>query len=99
MSPEIDFAIETIKVEGDIGVKRTYGSPNSRLTLCLKKQDIIGKLSELKGQEIFGLSGDNQGIVRERSTVRISNSKLDTLRPIDGERFFLKGLEESLGDE
>ena len=100
MSPEIRLALEDIQIEGDVGIKRTFTEPNNRVTLCVRPQDVSAELENQVGQEIFGISGDDEGIVVERGSGRKSNNKSDLLLvPSSDERFFLKGIEESSGNE
>lgn len=61
-------------------------------------QSAKDELEALKGDQIFGLTGDENGIVYERGSGRKFSSG-ETLIPLPGERFYLRGIEKSNGIE
>lgn len=74
MAPVVYFAIGPeglpIEVEGDIGVKREFGEEEGpkKIHLCIKDQQAVKDLRDLKGEEVIAIFPNDKGIVHERSS-------------------------------
>lgn len=94
MNPQVIFRNGVIiELMGELYIKRTYFRPppdvENNIYLCFKNQKVKGDLKNLIGQEISSIKADDNGNVHERTVFTTGQS----LVPIQGETFLLKGIE------
>ncbi len=99
MVPRIDFDGGVyIDTTMDVGIKRRFHQEVNPVTICLRNQEASKELLKHVGEDIIGMTGDENGVVYERGTGTVFRSG-ETLTPPEGEKFILRDIESSDGEE
>jgi len=99
MAPAVKFEGEiTVDIVGDVGIKRRFHQAINPVTICLRDQKASIELLKHGGKDIISITGNENGVVYERGSGRVFRSG-ESLTPPEGEKFILRSIESSDGEE